>query len=177
MYILTKTLFILILDGTLTCYLHNISEIKNASETKKKYFNCVVQCNNKPVRAVCFSPEKRSELQAIAKSKSPIKLKNYKQTSSTSDNLTITKFTKITTLEKSEVSFDYSEEISSASTGKSVSISTIPKLASEQLIQIKAKVVKISGVKVQPTRFGPVNKQDVIVADPTASIKIVLWGE
>ena len=129
------------------------------------------------MRAVCFSAEKRSELQAIAKSKSPIKLKNYKQTSSKSDDLTITKFTNITTLEKNEVRFDYSEEISSAATGKSVNISTIPKLASEQLIQIKAKVVKISGVKVQSTRFGQVNKQDVIVADPTATTKIVLWGE
>ena len=157
--------------------MHNISEVKNASESKRKYFNCIVQCEDKPVRAVCFSPEKRSELQAVAKSRSPIKLKNYKRASNDSEDLTITKFTKISTLEKNEVNFLFSEEISSASTGKSVSISSIPKLATEQLIQIKGKVMKMSGVKVQSTRFGQVKKRDVIVADQTATVKVVLWGE
>ncbi len=176
--LLTKTCFISILDtSSLTCYLHNISEVKNASESKKKYFNCIVQCNDKPVRAVCFSPEKRSELQALAASKSPVKLRNYKRGSNASEDLTITKFTKVTALDQKEVEFAYSEEIASASVGKPVSISSIPKLASEQLILIKAKVVKISCVKIQSTRFGQLKKQDVIVADPTASIKIVLWGE
>lgn len=32
--------------------------------------NCVIQCNDKPVKAVCYSPEKRNELQAVAASKS-----------------------------------------------------------------------------------------------------------
>ncbi|XP_028416740.1 uncharacterized protein LOC114540939 [Dendronephthya gigantea] len=161
----------------LTCYLHNISEIKNASDSKRKYFNCIVQCADKPVRAVCFSPEKRPGLQALSNSKSPVKLKNYKQSSNTNDDLTITKFTKVSALDKSEVNFAFSEDISSASTGKPVNISAISKLASEQLIEIKGKVMKMSGIKVQSTRFGQVKKQDVIVADPTGTIKLVLWGE
>ena len=48
-------------------------------------------------------------------------------------------------------------------------------LVSEQLITIKGKVLKVSGDKVQTTRFGRLKKQDVIVADPSGYIKLVLW--
>ena len=111
-----------------------------------------MQYNDKPVRAVCYLPEKRPELQAVAVAKSPVKMRNFKQGSNNED-LTITKFTKITTLEKNEVEFAYSEEIASAATGKPVSISLIPKLASEQLILIIGKVVKICGVQRDLVRW------------------------
>ena len=55
---------------------------------KESTFNCVLQCNNKPVRAVCYSPEKRTELQAVAASKSPVKLKNYKRASNDNQDVT-----------------------------------------------------------------------------------------
>ena len=35
----------------------------------------------------------------------------------------------------------------------------------------------MSGVKVQSTRYGQLTKQDVIVADPKAHSKLVLWVE
>lgn len=159
----------------MTCYLHSVSEVKNASESKRKYFNCIVQSNNKPIRAVCFSPEKRPELQAVAATKSPVKIKNYKQ--SNNDDLTITKFTKITPLDNKDVDFAYSEELSSIGTGKPVGILSIPKLAAEQLIVVKGKVVKVSGVKMLSTRYGKLKKQDVVIADPTAHVKVVLWGD
>ena len=158
----------------MACYLHNISEVKNASESKRKYFNCIVQSNDKQIRAVCFSPEKRAEMQAVAATKSPVKMKNYKQSSN--DDLTITQFTKIIPLDNKDVNFAYSEELCLAGTGKPIPISSIIKLAAEQLIIVKGKVVKTSGVKMQPTRYGKLKKRDVVIADPTAYIKVVLWG-
>ncbi len=48
---------------------------------------------------------------------------------------------------------------------------------SEQLITIKAKVLKVSGEKIQATRFGRLRKRDIIVADPTGYIKLVFWSD
>ena len=164
-------------DTTINCYLHNISDVTNATGSKKKYFNCIVQGSDKPVWAVCFSPEKRPELQALATTKSPVKLKNYKRANSTDDDLTITKFTKIIPLDQKEITFPYSEELSATAVGNPVKILSVPNLASEQLISLKVKVLKISGVKFLSTRFGKLNKQDVIIADTTAHIKLVLWSD
>ena len=36
--------------------------------------------------------------------------------------------------------------------------------------------MSLSGVKVQSTRYSQLKKQDIIVADPTAHIKLVVWG-
>ena len=180
MYLKLNTIILVMYNSentTLTCYLHNVSEVKNASESKRKYFNCIIQSNKKLVRAVCFSPEKRTELQTLAKTKSPVKMKNYKRSNNDNDDLTITKYTKITPVDKAEVEFVYAEELSSSATGKPVNILSILNLAPEQLILVKGKVLKMSGVKIQTTRFGKLQKQDVIIADSTAHIKLVLWGE
>ncbi|XP_028400886.1 uncharacterized protein LOC114523994 [Dendronephthya gigantea] len=162
---------------TLLCYLHNISQVKTATESKRKYFNCVVQCDNRALRGVCFSPEKRSEMSAVATTKSPVKIKNFKRARNDENNVTITKYTTITPVEQGEVDFAFSEELSQSATGEPVSVSSVSNLVSEQLITIKGKVLKVSGQKVQATRFGRVRKQDVIVADPSGYIKLVLWGD
>ena len=69
------------------------------------------------------------------------------------DDFVITKFTKIIPIDK-EIDFSFSEELTGTATGKPLNISAIQKVAGEQLISIKAKVVSLSGVKVQSTRYG-----------------------
>ena len=159
------------------CYLHNVSQLKTATKSKRKYFNCIVQCDNKPVRGVCFSPEKRGEMQAVANAKSPVKIKNFKRANDGDNSVTITKYTTITPVEQRDINFAFSEELYKSAAGEPVKISSISNLVSEQLITIKAKVLKVSGEKIQATRFGRLRKQDVIVADPTGYIKLVLWGD
>ena len=111
-------------------------------------------------------------MQAVAAKKSPVKLKIFKQSN---NNLTTTKFTKITPPpDNKDVDFAYAEELSLTGTGKPVGILSIPKLAAEQLIIIKGKVVKVSGVKMQSTQYGKLTKQDVVISDPTAYVKVVL---
>ena len=162
---------------TMLCYLHNVSQLKTAAESKRKYFICVVQCDNKPVRGVCFSPEKRDEMQAVANAKRPVKIKNFKRANDDDNSVTITKYTTITPVEQRNINLAFSEELYKSATGEPVKISLISNLVSEQLITIKAKVLKVSGEKIQATRFGRLRKQDIIVADPTGYITLVLWSD
>ena len=57
-------------------------------------------------------------------------------------------------------------------------ISCLEKVASEQLVSLKAHVVEILTVKqVHTQRQENLKKQELIVADPTSWIKLVLWQE
>ncbi len=73
--------------------------------------------------------------------------------------------------------FAFSEELFKSAAGEPVKISSISNLVSEQLITIIAKVLKVSGEKIQAKRFGRLRKQNIIVADPTRYIKLVLWSD
>ena len=57
-------------------------------------------------------------------------------------------------------------------------LSSLPKLAAEQLIAMKGEVVHISGPKMisSPTK-GKLRKQEAIIKDPTASVSVTLWQE
>ena len=72
------------------------------STLKKKYFNCTLQVKDDPVKAVCYSHNKHSELKTVSNTKSPIKLQNFKKTDSSTD-IVITNFTTITTVNKTNV--------------------------------------------------------------------------
>lgn len=41
------------------CYLHNITEVRKATSSNRRYFNWIVQAKEKTIRAVCYS--QRSE--------------------------------------------------------------------------------------------------------------------
>ena len=127
----------------INCYLHSISTVQKAQSSNRKYFNCIVQTHEKPVRAVCYSPEKRAELKVLATTKSPVKMRNFKQPD-TSDDLIITKWTKITPLEKDQIKFSYSEELAASTSGDPVNLSAIHNLASEQLICVKGQAAGTS---------------------------------
>jgi hypothetical protein len=128
------------------------------------------------MRAVFYSPEKRNELKTVATAKSPIKMKNFRQQKD--DDLIITKWTDITPLDGDEISFPYSEDLAASTTGQPISLSSIHNLAGEQLICIKGPATSISGIKILTTQFsGRTEKQEVIVRNNTAWIKVVLWGK
>ena len=61
-------------------------------------------------------------------------------------------------------------------TGTLPDLSVLEKLAAEQLVTIKAEVAKISAVKTLHTQYqGVLKKQEVIIRDPTTSVKLLLW--
>ncbi|CAB4033687.1 Hypothetical predicted protein, partial [Paramuricea clavata] len=147
--------------SSLDCYIQNVSMVKT-TPSKKRYFNCTLQAKDDPVKAVCYSPDKHSELQTVAKTRSPIKLQNFKKTDSSKD-IVITKFTKITPLSKADVGFSFEENM----TVKSA--------------DAVAQVVSVSGVKKitlpQSNDTTKLSKQELVIRDTTASIRVVLWGK
>ncbi|CAB4003588.1 Hypothetical predicted protein [Paramuricea clavata] len=106
-------------DDGMHCYLHSIFTVQKAQSSNRKYFNCIVQGNDRPVRAVCYSPEKKAELKALAATKSPVKMRNFKQVD-TSDDIIITKWTKMTPLEKDQITFPYSDELAASTSGEPI---------------------------------------------------------
>ena len=94
------------------------------------------------------SPEKCPQIHALASSKSPVKLRNFKLDDRGND-LIITKHTKIDPLARENIPFAISEEL--ASTGDPIKLSLIHTLAAEQLISVKGHVSRISAVKIVST--------------------------
>lgn len=87
----------------------------------------------------------------------------------------ILKQTKISPAEPESIQFQYSDSLTS--TGF-VTIAALEKLAAEQLISVKAQVGKISGTKKLQTQYrGTLTSQEVIIGDPTTSIKLILWQD
>lgn len=151
-------------NPVLDCYLHNVTEVRKATSSNKRYFNCIVQ-----------SILHCAELKTVATAKSPIKMKNFRQQND--DDLIITKWTNITPLNQDKISFPYSEDLAASTSGQPISLSAIHNLAGEQLISIKGQTTSISGVKIITTQFsGKTKKQELIVRDNTAWVKVVLWG-
>lgn len=83
---------------------------------------------------------KRAELHALASTKSPVKFNNYKQPNNGDDDFVITKFTKIVPFDKNKIDFPFSEELRATTTEKPLNISSIQKVAAEQLICVKGKL-------------------------------------
>ncbi len=121
-------------SDSLDCYLHNVTTVQKAYFSNRKYFNCVVQSDKKPVRAVCYSPEKQAQIKAFEIARSPVKIQNFKETK---DDLIITKWTSITPLEKGKIPFAYSDKLSASASGQPVVLSAVHNLAAEQLIAVK----------------------------------------
>ena len=58
------------------------------------------------------------------------------------------------------------------------SLASLQEVSTEQLVQIKAKVSNMSGIKQIESHYGhTLQKQEVILIDHTTSIKLILWQE
>ena len=97
-----------------------------------------------------LSPEKQPRLEAIMTSKSPVKIKNFRRSIQYSKESYITDNDTVIS-ELDEVGFPRCEQID---TSQVINISVLPKVALEQLVTVKAKVVKLSAIKQQKTPNG-----------------------
>ncbi|CAB4011402.1 Hypothetical predicted protein [Paramuricea clavata] len=157
------------------CYVHAVSPVKTATSNNRKYFNCTIQSEEKVTRAVCFSPDKHSQLKTLQQTKSPIKIENFGHARNDENgDMLIHKFTKIVPIDATTISFPYSDNLTASGI---IPISSIANLAVEQLVSVKAEVAHLSGVKILQTQHqGTLKKQEVIIRDTTSSIKLTLWG-
>ena len=153
-----------------------MSPIKVSASGKCKYFNMTLQTSEGAKTAVCFSPEKRTILEKHEADKSPVKISNFKFSSNYSkENVVIDRASKITSV-GNDVGFNYVEMTPPSVT----SLLSLNQVSSEQLVTLKAKVAKISGSKKLTTARNPNSqlvKQELVIADPTASVKVILWEQ
>ena len=102
--LLQLVIFIVAFLDVVEGYIHIPSPVKASRNSAIRYFNCHIQtADNKVVRAVCYSPKKRVNLQQAFQSKSPVHIKGVKRSLSKSfssdksiEEIQITKQAKIT---------------------------------------------------------------------------------
>lgn len=82
--------------------MHLLTEVQTARNSTTNYFNCRIQTGqDKAVRTVCYSPQKRMNLKQAFLNKSPVKITGVKQTASKrfhkqEQEFTIAKHAKVT---------------------------------------------------------------------------------
>ena len=172
---LTKTSATEASNPEITCYIHSVSPVKNASSNKRKYFDFCLQTRDEPLRALYFVSEKQTEMKTLEQVKSPVKIQNYMYDKQKQDVL-ITKYTKVVPMAVDNVDFPHTPMCNAD--GLLENISSLQKVAAEQVVSIKAEVVQMSGSKfIHTQRYGSLKKQEVIIRDNTSSTKVVLWEE
>ncbi len=154
------------------CYVHNVSPLKHSQKTA--YFTAQLQTSpNDTVRAVSFSPRKRSDFSKYEDSKSPVKISKFKISSRHGSNdVIINNYTSVTPTAGESVLFEYQAMSSGVAT-----ISSLQNVSLEQLVCLHAKVLDLTSVKILHTAHGPLKKQDGVLVDETSSIKIMLWED
>jgi hypothetical protein len=152
-------------------YIHSLSPMKTSKTSKVKYFNYSLQKQDETLRGVCFSPQKYPEMKTLEKTKSPVKLQNYKF--STTNDIIVDQKTSLSPLQ--EVPF----AISKITTASDVTnIGSLLSVTAEQIITLKVEVTHIASVKTILTQHhGQLQKQEVMLRDPTGTIKLVLWEQ
>ena len=106
--------------------------------------------------------------------KSPVKLQDFSYSGENqSEDLVIHRMTTATPV--SEVLFPITEELQK---NAPITIASLQKLAPEQLVDFKAEVCAVSAMeKVIFQGKDPLRKQEVVLRDEIASVKLVLWGD
>lgn len=117
------------------------------------------------MRWVGFSPEKKDKLEQFQKCKSPIKIRKYGQNHKYgARNIVIDKRTQVRAAPLSFACVDLDSD---------KSIGSLKKVASNQTITIKGKVVNLYGRKKISGKN--LSKQEGMIADSSDTIKVVLW--
>ena len=156
----------------LVCYVHCVSPVKQSGKTQ--YFDCVLQTQEKSVRGVCFSREKKSNFENVHKSKSPVKIRNFKLEEKRDGeiNVLMDKKTKIDVQFPSDVKF---ERVDMPDPNEQIVISDIRSIMINQLVTGKGKLTSLSGKKKVNIGSQSLTKVTGYLVDLTGSIPITLW--
>lgn len=143
-----------------------LSPIKG-KQSKKKFFDFAIQTEQKVVRGVCFSPEKKKEVEHFISTKSPVKIRKYGQNDKFDpNNIVIERNTTLPVaapLTFSPINMENNKTIAALSN-----------ICQNQTVTIRGKFTKLHGVKKIVTCN--LMKQDAFfVTDATGTIKVVFW--
>ena len=132
-----------------------------------------MQTPNKTVRAVCFSPEKKSQFDLAQATLNPVMIDKYRVNMRAGQE---------------NIIFDCSSILRDSTIDRTtfqptvvpdnLTISQISQVAPEQIItSLKAKLVALKPTKRFQTAKGHFTKQEGYIADPTGTFKIIFWGD
>ncbi|XP_078368422.1 uncharacterized protein LOC144652265 isoform X7 [Oculina patagonica] len=155
-------------------YVHQVSNIYTP-KSGNVYFDFNVQMSpTKVVRGICYSPEKRLKLKELQEKKVAVTIDSVQPSlakrRATEDEYTIKKKSKIT---PSVVNYDFNEAFSKTS----FTLDQIAEISDYQTISVNAKIISKTDESAINVRGKNLNKVDYVIADPFASIKLVVWEE
>ncbi|XP_066936107.1 uncharacterized protein [Clytia hemisphaerica] len=155
------------------CFVHAVGPmIKPSTPGKSPYFNCVLQMREKSVKAVGFSPSKRSILEQVENSHTPVKLSRYDENK---DTIVIKNNCKISLLDAKKLTFDVNPALKG---NVFVTIKDLNKLATSQLVKVKASVVSCEeSFDTKSYEGGRLMKQDINICDSTSFCRLTLYGD
>ena len=145
-----------------------VTKMQDPKRGKKRYFHAKISDGSKKMRLVGFNEDHQKQLTSYETQKSPIRIKEcYIQRSSYSGDLEI-KLNDTSVIEKSPTKF----KIPSPPPTDFTAVSTISNLCSSDRVDVKIKVLKTTEpVEVSTGK----QKQDIVIADKSAAIKLTLW--
>ena len=159
-------------ENDLVCFVHNVSPIKSSNNIR--YFNLQLQMPDKITRAVNFSPEQKDKYDKLATSESPVKIQKFRRSQKYGmESIVLDKFTKVTEVQQSPSfirSIDFDADAS-------INVGQLQQVATEQLVNIRGKIYRLSAEKKQTSKSGTLSKQQGYLTDPSGFIKIILWEE
>lgn len=133
---------------------------------KTSWINFTLQTQSDVKRGVCFALEKTNTITSYAEKKSPVKIKNFSLSHKYGrEDIVIGKNTIIT---PAKLSFEYETQ------DTILSISSLARVASEQLVKIKGYVGHVGAVKKIAIKGKDVKKQECYITDPSGFVKLIL---
>ncbi len=165
-------------------YVHQVSDVKipRSGNHNARFFDFKIQEGEGSRRVVCFSPDKRDDLKEKELSKIPVSLlsvspqKRKYQADETEYKMHT--FSKV--VPKKNLSFPWKERTSEKHcTLKDISSGEKSNIKVDDMVRVNAKVVYKS--EVESVFSSKLNKNltkcDIIIADPTDAMRVVLWEE
>lgn len=155
----------------ITGYVHKISEVHTPIKGNV-YFDFNFHLSpSKVVRGVCYSPEKRAKQKETQQKKIAVKIDDVQASIARCCASEWEYTVKKSFITQSTVPFPYNE----TSSQTTFSISDIDDISDFQAINVNAKILSVGQQSTLKVRGKTLHKVDAIIADQTASIKLVLW--
>lgn len=166
-------LFVFTETPSIVGYIHAVSVVKLSKDTKRKYFNCVIQTEKEVRRAVSFLPTLRGQLKTFQQTRAALKIERFSTTRD--DSLLFSHDTKFS-LKTDGLHFECDANLSPE--GEVSSLKSLDNFVPEQIVSVRAQVVTVGGSKkIHSHKQGTLQRQEVLLRDTTASIKLVLWED
>ena len=135
------------------------------------YFESQIKIGeNKYKKIYVWKPEKRTDFIEVQTKKGAIHLYNLTERGK------FLNFNEHSSYEEiNDPLFEADKEIIDESAVRT--IASLEKVPTEQIISLKAKVVKIYDVEFVTVRGSPINNRELQIDDETAKMKLLLWGD